>query len=175
MVDVYDNLFDHHYVKVWYKFVSESYFKAEGLDDYKWSPFQTQLYSLYSQEDWERIGLCKTPAYQDIIKKYSLNTMEITQIRVNLLTCAERTNLHTDEVGVTVLYYANPQWEISWGGHTLFMDKKCENVEKTVLFKPGRLVVFDGTYPHMILPPTIAAPGARYTLAIQYKKSNMFS
>lgn len=171
MVDIYDGLFNRHLIKIWYKFIVGSYFKTDGWDDFKRNPFQTQIFSLWGEEDWDRFGMGNTEEFKQISEKYSLHKMSKRQTRINLLTSAERTSLHTDEIGVTLLYYSNPEWDISWGGHTLFMDKKCNHVEKTVLFKPGRLVIFDGTYPHMIIPPTISAPGGRYTLAIQYMKN----
>lgn len=57
--------------------------------------------------------------------------------------------IHQDgpvEGDMTFLFYINPTWDIQWGGETIFMENG--EIIKSVLPKPGRLVVFPGTMRH---------------------------
>lgn len=75
---------------------------------------------------------------------------------------------HTDcEPGgkdLTALWYVAPQWDLEWGGETLFFDKD-RDAAAVVSPRPGRLVIFDGTILHAGRPPNRACYAPRYTLA----------
>src|ERR1043165_4831720 len=67
---------------------------------------------------------------------------------------------------VTALWYICPEWEIEWGGETLFYDDS--GVARFVVsMRPGRLVLFDGAIRHVGRPPNRIFFGPRYTFAIK--------
>lgn len=77
---------------------------------------------------------------------------------------------HTDcEPGaseLTALWYIAPQWDVEWGGETLFYNS-AQDAEAVVTPKPGRLVVFDGSIVHAGRPPNRICYMPRYTLAFK--------
>ena len=60
--------------------------------------------------------------------------------------------IHTDYVephqGITVMYYLNSNWDFQLGGETVFFDIFKKDIIKSIIPKPGRVIVFDGGYPH---------------------------
>ncbi len=77
---------------------------------------------------------------------------------------------HTDcEPGVkdfTALWYIAPEWDVEWGGETLFFNSSMD-AEVAVSPRPGRLVVFDGAIVHAGRPPNRICYAPRYTLAFK--------
>ena len=71
-----------------------------------------------------------------------------------------------DERGLTALWFLMTEWEPEWGGETMFFDSSGD-----ALFcaspKPGRLVLFDGSIPHVGRPPSRICFAPRYTFAIK--------
>jgi SM-20-related protein len=65
---------------------------------------------------------------------------------------------------VTVLYYANLEWQPDWGGETIFYNDEQE-AEVVVSPRPGRLVVGRGAILHRGTVPTRACHEERYTIA----------
>lgn len=76
------------------------------------------------------------------------------------------TDCHPEEKGLTALWYIAPEWNVEWGGETLFFNSQMD-AEVVVSPKPGRLVVFDGTIPHVGRPPNRICYAPRYTLAFK--------
>ena len=50
--------------------------------------------------------------------------------------------------GITVMYYLNNSWDLSLGGETVFYDINKYDIQKSVIPKPGRVVIFDGLIEH---------------------------
>lgn len=77
---------------------------------------------------------------------------------------------HTDALpgqkGLTALWYIAPEWNVEWGGETLFYDSGLDAVA-VVTPRPGRLVVFDGSITHVGRPPNRICYVPRYTLAFK--------
>lgn len=77
---------------------------------------------------------------------------------------------HTDaqpgSKGLTALWYIAPEWNVEWGGETLFYNKDMD-AEVAVTPRPGRLVVFDGSITHVGRPPNRICYAPRYTLAFK--------
>jgi hypothetical protein len=59
---------------------------------------------------------------------------------------------HTDVVGfqksLTVMYYLNSTWDSHYGGETVFFDDLKKEIIKSIIPKPGRVIIFDGGYQH---------------------------
>lgn len=71
---------------------------------------------------------------------------------------------------VTLLYYANPSWERSWGGATVFHGGE-HDFDRAVLPRPGRVLMFRGSTLHCAGVPTRACTQSRFTLALKYESS----
>jgi hypothetical protein len=166
---VYDDLFSYHERKDWFMFVKNSVYKVNGSEDISYFNQPLQLYSSYSEKDLDNMGLLNSTGFKQIFEEHKLHNRIIRQSRVNLSPASERNNIHTDGNSLTLLYYCNLDWKIDWGGHTLFMDDKLSEAEYTCLYKPGRIVLFDGSIPHMILNPTGVAEVHRFSFAIQFE------
>lgn len=70
----------------------------------------------------------------------------------------------------TVLAYISPQWDVEWGGETLFY-----NNDDDCLFactpKPGRVTIFHGAIKHVGRPPNRICLTPRFTLAFKLEKA----
>jgi hypothetical protein len=119
-----------------------------------------------SKQDVENFGFLAEPKISEILEKYEFK--EVTQARVNVSNCAEYNSPHTDGSRFTLLYYASLEWNISWAGQTLFLDDSLEKVEYCSLYKPGKIIVFDSTIPHLIVTPTIHAKSYRFSFVLQF-------
>lgn len=74
-----------------------------------------------------------------------------------------------DQHDLTALWYLCEQWDIEWGGETMFYDEMNE-VALAVIPRPGRLVVFDGAIKHVGRPPNRICYVPRYTFAIKFER-----
>lgn len=74
-----------------------------------------------------------------------------------------------DQHDLTALWYLCEQWDLEWGGETMFYDARDE-VACAVTPRPGRLVVFDGAIKHAGRPPNRICYAPRYTMAIKFER-----
>ncbi len=65
---------------------------------------------------------------------------------------------------LTALWFIAPEWNVEWGGETLFFDSSMD-AQVAVSPRPGRLVLFDGSLPHVGRPPNRICFASRFTLA----------
>ena len=94
---------------------------------------------------------------------------------INLGIVSDVNRIHNDNKtdNKTVLYYANRDWDPSWGGQTLFLDSSAKEVIKTITPRPGRIVIFDGRIPHNVLPMNgRSVPSYRFTVALKFELKN---
>jgi Rps23 Pro-64 3,4-dihydroxylase Tpa1-like proline 4-hydroxylase len=165
LLEVYDDYFTYNERAVWAKFIKSSIFRVNG-SDYDGGSAK-QFYSSFSVEDVKNFGLLDSPGFKKINEEHNISKRLLKQARVNLSPPGDHASIHTDNGGLTFLYYANLEWELDWGGHTLFMNDTLSDAEYTCLYKPGRAVLFDGSIPHMILSPSNLAKAHRFSFAIQ--------
>lgn len=67
---------------------------------------------------------------------------------------------------MTALVYVCPEWNIEWGGETLFYNEH-DDCAVACTPKPGRVVVFHGAIKHVGRPPNRVCYKPRYTLAFK--------
>lgn len=75
--------------------------------------------------------------------------------------------IHTDSVvptSFTSVYYPHAVWEPNWGGETMFFDRAKRDVIGCSFPRPGRLVCFPGTVPHIARGVSRTCPLLRITL-----------
>lgn len=84
-------------------------------------------------------------------------------------------DLHQDEVGVepkkfyTVLYYANPDWQPTWGGSTVFTNSDTGEIMLRHP-TPNSMSIFDSTIWHAGLEPTRHCTDLRVTVAFKLER-----
>jgi Rps23 Pro-64 3,4-dihydroxylase Tpa1-like proline 4-hydroxylase len=66
----------------------------------------------------------------------------------------------------TVLYYGNSEWKPEFAGETVFFDGG--EIVRSILPKPGRIVLFESTIEHCARVPTRLVTGLRLTVAFKY-------
>ena len=83
--------------------------------------------------------------------------------------CSRHTDCLPDQHDLTALWYLCEQWDLEWGGETMFFDAQDE-VACAVQPRPGRLVIFDGAIKHVGRPPNRICYAPRYTFAIKFER-----
>jgi hypothetical protein len=174
ILDIYDDHFSFNDRYKFFNYIKNSIYKIGGNDGSGQEQFDQiqQIYSVFSPSDIDKMELSQTDLFKHIAEKYKLQNRQLKLIRVNFSPPSERNFIHCDAAGVTVLYYASVTWKLEWGGHTLFMDDNLDEAVYTCIYKPGRVVVFDGTIPHMIMTPTMMTTQYRYSLALQFGENS---
>lgn len=142
----------------------EAIFRKLAALPYAWGEIDqagvppTGLVSVFAPGDplvAEFLGLCPEP----------LPTARLERAYVNLFLPRELPYFHQDNANpghVTVLYFANPEWEPQQGGETqFFMDDRILGV----LPVPGRVCAFDARIRHRA---TSFRDGARFTVALKF-------
>ena len=93
----------------------------------------------------------------------------LERAHVNLELYGDMLFPHQDlELGVTAVYYANPVWEETWQGETVFY--KDGEPAHAVLPKPGRLVVFDADIVHRVGVPSRECYVPRISVAFKFTR-----
>lgn len=99
---------------------------------------------------------------------------EIYRCYCNYASYGDMLFTHTDceagESDLTALWYVAPNWDVEWGGETLFFNSNLD-AQAVVSPRPGRLVMFEGVIRHVGRPPNRICFGPRYTLAFKLKST----
>jgi hypothetical protein len=106
-------------------------------------------------------------AYNKIVeKKKILKRMKISEIYINIADAMTVTLPHTDRPAGcwTLLYYANHEWDIKWGGQTNFINEFTGEIELACIPKPGRFALFEADILHQATPPVYYSPYKRVTI-----------
>lgn len=167
---VYDDVFEYSQRQNYYNFISKSLFKIDGNDGFE-SLYKKQIYSKFCEQDLDNLQILNSEAFSYLSKKHILDERSYYQIRVNCSNAAEDCSFHTDvENGLTFLYYVNMNWKPEWSGQTIFVSQDLKEIEYASFCTPNRVLVFDGSIPHMIIPPNIHAMTNRLSFVIQYNE-----
>lgn len=94
--------------------------------------------------------------------------IEFFSVFCNCISYGCHTFRHQDggERCFSALYYANPIWEVDWGGETTFFDDRRDAVF-CVAPVPGRIVILDGRVLHRAGMPSRACPHRRLTVSLR--------
>jgi len=92
---------------------------------------------------------------------------------VNLSTPTDCHWAHTHKDHTVLLYYVNKHWKHDWAGETMFFNDDLSEVAYASVYKPGRIIVFDGEIPHSVRPQSSIAPNYRFTLSLFFKNNNV--
>ena len=95
---------------------------------------------------------------------------ELHRVVLNLVRSNDVHYIHYHRDKHVLLYYVNLDWRDGWYGETLFYDPyDIEKISFTSVYKPGRIILFDGSIPHAIRPQSIKAPKFRFSLSLFFK------
>ena len=148
-------------------YCAKSLYSSEHTSSPHQELFSPRLVSNLTTDQVNSLPLTK--AFNDTLKELNIKT-EIECVYINLCTkdtvCVE----HVDASfpGITMLYYPNTQWDLSWGGETLFINAQKE-IQVASIFKPNRAIFFDPRILHTGRAPTSAAKAYRYNIAYKTK------
>jgi hypothetical protein len=166
---VIDNAFDVYEMEHFYLFLENSLynslkFSSKARRDV---PINT-LMSVYDKQDHDKFGLLKRAKIAGLIPNENL-----TKGWANLGPPGTFITSHTDiqdslSSGVTLIYCANLFWEDHFGGDLIFCNSIGEK-EVVVGFKPGRVILFDSTIPHLITATCGIAP-VRYAYVAGFEE-----
>jgi len=79
-------------------------------------------------------------------------------------------NYHQDSKdlnNLTLIYYANNEWDSSWGGATIFLDELNKPIQ-TIYPEFNKAVLFKSSIFHAGLEPTSLFKGLRVTVALKF-------
>jgi len=109
---------------------------------------------------------------QKLLEELKSNQHQLYRSYVNMCHYGDVEYPHRDcaidAEDITVLYYANTDWDYTWGGETKFYENK--DTVFSVLPKPGRFVIFKGAIEHMGSIPSRLCKSSRYTVAMKFQK-----
>ena len=168
-IHIFDDVFEFAHRDKIYKYVANSLYKVGEYDGSLLENRKSStLTSIYYGKDLSELGFFNLP--KEITDKVDLSKWKIVSSYVNLCRPDDCFHVHTDhhDKMMTLLYYVNLNWHIEWGGDTYFLKEDDLTIDYVSQFRPGRVVIFDGTIPHLIRPSTRLAPENRFTLAIKY-------
>lgn len=81
--------------------------------------------------------------------------------------------IHTDSISpnsFTFIYYPHLEWFPNWGGETMFFKDDYADAIAVAYPKPGRLICFPGTVPHVARPVSRNCPVMRVTLMFKTER-----
>ena len=155
MIEIYDNFFYEEIRKEIYDKLMEPHWHLKGGygKDLFW-----HYDNLENQEYFNKF------LYELICKKLNRKFKGIKRIYANGQTAGQCGTPHYDDADLTFLYYPAPEWDITWQGHLIFLNKKKEG-DTVVLHKPNRSVLLSGDQKHYASAPTRFFNGLRISLA----------
>jgi hypothetical protein len=110
---------------------------------------------------------------QQVLEQFFGAGYEPFRIYCNVALYGDMLMTHTDcreqDDIITALWYVSTEWNVEWGGETVFFDKK-DDALFCVSPKPGRLCVFHGAIKHVGRPPNRLCYTPRFTLALKFAR-----
>jgi Rps23 Pro-64 3,4-dihydroxylase Tpa1-like proline 4-hydroxylase len=76
---------------------------------------------------------------------------------------------------ITVMFYLNKIWNLSYGGETIFLSPNWSEIMFSVTPKPGRAIIFDGSIPHGAREISRTCAELRMVATVKYKNIIKFS
>lgn len=165
---IYDDVLEFLPRQKIFSMMSESLFLASGSDAF--GPRYRQFYSKYSAEDLTNLNILNQPNFLKISKQHDFESYTVRQIRVNAIVPSEKNQVHADQDGMTIIYHANMDWKLDWGGHFFITNENYDDIFTAIAFKPGRVLVMDGSIPHFVQTGTPLSQEIRFSLIIQLTK-----
>ena len=88
----------------------------------------------------------------DIAKKKIGKELIYERIYCNAHTHGVEPHLHVDDGEFTMIFYPRLDWKIEWGGGTAIYNDKVTEIDRHLVNKGNRLIMFDAHLPHQAQP-----------------------
>ena len=167
-----DNYFDNEDILKNYLYFRDLVpwkFIGSGKDITKWRKFK---YDLKFNNDVEKNLKKNTENILKNLKYFELLKLERVYASANPYGTVHESHKDYKENtkgGITVMYYLNNNWDLSLAGETVFYDNNSFDIQKSVIPKPGRVVIFDGLIEHCARDTTRNFNDLRMVLTFKYK------
>ena len=178
-IEVYDDLFHPSTINEFYFDLRTMEFPLVPQNDTSVLDFQGVFGFGKNLDPSIMLGLVKRAKDAFPLHSFLRNTI-VHRSWVNVFNGQHPTNrYHSDqdciEVGdyVSMLYYANPKWDLEWDGGTVFRSDDYEEIEYMSDYKPGRIVLFESSIPHKIYQTSSLAHPYRFTVNTIFKNENL--
>lgn len=180
MIEIFDNFLDDSEIERLYEICTLLEFSLQGrskMSHHK--DYQDREISLIKVVDKDLKSYNFFKKIQDKISDKLGTEYSHFLSYINAFKFSDASLSHTDftlpnKLGLskTALIYCNKEWDIDWGGETIFMDKLTKDAEiiKSIIPKPGRLVIFDSEIPHAARMPNILYPLYKYTFVNRFSR-----
>jgi len=152
-IKILDNIFPYHYHQSLFNYtISSRYFPNHGSNPFsKEKNFTTRFACNLSKNDFFNTGL--VPYIKKIANEIGQDLF-LMKYYIGHYSKSTSTDSHNDSSGpnhVTILVYPNIEWEDLWAGDIKFYSDNSP-FHRVVDFKPGRVIVFDSTIRHKVMP-----------------------
>jgi hypothetical protein len=170
---IYDDLFTFAQRSFFYSYCKNLSFRLGGIDTPQIEhQSDITLISPLTEHDVSQLKFFTLLPKDDIITDI-LDNYKIINYMINLSTPSDNYHVHDDcgvKDGFTLLYYVNIDWRLEWAGETVFLNDLATDIEYVSPYKPGRVILFNGSIPHMIRTATHKANNLRFTFASRFER-----
>lgn len=167
-IKIFDGLIGVQEISRLYSFVLSSKYVIGWQDMMRTGDLKAYLHSIYSREDVDSLGFLGLLTDTEVAP--FLEGMELSRAIVNMSVPSNVHFAHGHPEDLVLLYYVNPEWQPHYHGETNFYTFDGTEIQHSVMFKPGRIVLFDAKLPHAVRPQSSAGPDYRFTLALTFRK-----
>jgi len=168
-IKIMDNLFPYHFVHSLYAFTLNSHYVCLHIsNNLSKDVNQATRFACYlSKQDFIKTGLV---SYLRRIANELGQDLFLVQYYIGHYTKSTSTSAHVDISndlnGITILIYPNIEWDDMWAGDIKFYSEDS-SFHKLVDFKPGRVIVFDSSIRHKVMPLSCLAQMDRFSFSIK--------
>ena len=188
-IEVFDNLFDRKTILFIEEIVSNAeycFINSDRPDPAKYQYPKGAVYVLDKGHEVKNIygglfNVIMNGCYQILDKSIFDQNKDNLTMQINLSFSSTIDRWHADMSfydeslgfkGYTILYYANSEWDIDYGGETIFYNNNQEIIA-SIRPKPGRFAIFDSSIMHSARPPQVHCPYYRYGIATKIISKNI--
>jgi hypothetical protein len=169
-IQVIDGYFDNQNILENYFYFRDRVpwnFNGSGNDENKWRKFK---YDLNFKSKIEKNLKYNTENILNNLNLFDLLKFERVYASANPFGTVHEPHkdyLKDSKGGITVMYYLNHDWNLKFSGETVFFNNK--EIIKSIIPKPGRIVIFDGNIEHCARDVRRDVNDLRMVLTFKYK------
>ena len=171
MIEVFDNFLNDGEIKLLDKICIETEFSLSGQASFRVDG-ESRDRTLGRLLDERHPQYAFFKKIEDRLVEMTNNEYYVTRRFINAFKFGDASKAHTDvffkgsDENKTALIYCNKEWDVNWGAETVFLDKVSADAEivKSVIPRPGRLLLYQANLPHCARVPNSLFPYYRYSL-----------
>ena len=148
-IEIIDGYFDNQDILKNYIYFRDHVpwkFIGSGYNEFKWRNFKYEL------DFKNKIEKYLKKHTQKILKNlHMFDFLKLERVYASANSYGTVHQSHRDYAldskgGITVMYYLNNNWNLNYAGETVFYNN--EEIVKSIIPKPGRVIIFDGSIEH---------------------------